>query len=291
MKNKISKKKRMYSWMNPKQYWSMTEGVFNCLIDHKRTLAFEKAIKNTVRPGDIVVDMGSGTGVLAMFAADAGAKRIYAIEYDQKNILTLQNNFNLNGYQDKILIIRGDATKIRLPEKTDVIIGEMIATGLIEELQIPAMNNMLRFANKGARVVLSKFKNFIDLVNSNNIFYNHKFKIVQYEYAGDTDLNVSALSNKLEYACVDFSKINKDSLIDIKLKIPVKKTGILNGLRISSKTLFADGSSFDYSFAYSYPIILPVNETPVKNGDIILVNLSYIMCKGFNNLKYKIIKK
>ena len=32
-----------------KEYWSMTEGVFNCLIDEERTNAFEKAILNTVK--------------------------------------------------------------------------------------------------------------------------------------------------------------------------------------------------------------------------------------------------
>jgi len=36
-----------------KEYWSMTEGVFFCLFDTKRTLAFKRAIKKAVRPGDI----------------------------------------------------------------------------------------------------------------------------------------------------------------------------------------------------------------------------------------------
>jgi len=36
-----------------KEYWSMTEGVFYCLYDRKRSLAFKKAIQNTVRKGDI----------------------------------------------------------------------------------------------------------------------------------------------------------------------------------------------------------------------------------------------
>ena len=58
---------------NTEQYWSMTEGVFNCLIDTKRSIAFKKAIQKTVKVGDVVVDMGTGSGILAMFAAKAGA--------------------------------------------------------------------------------------------------------------------------------------------------------------------------------------------------------------------------
>ncbi len=109
--------------MGSKQYWSMTEGVFNCLIDEQRTLAFQRAIQNTVRKGDVVVDMGTGSGILAMFAADAGAKRVYAIEWDRKNFEALKQSFELNGYRDRIILIKGDVTKVSLPEKVDVIIG------------------------------------------------------------------------------------------------------------------------------------------------------------------------
>jgi hypothetical protein len=129
-------------------YWSMTEGVFNCLIDEERTMAFAKAIATTVRPGDVVVDMGAGSGVLAMLAARAGAKKVYAIEIDRSNIATLNAVFRANALEDRIVLIHGDVCKVDLPEKVDVIIGEMIATALIEELQVPAMNNMLRFAKR-----------------------------------------------------------------------------------------------------------------------------------------------
>lgn len=107
-------------------YWSMTEGVFNCLIDEERSMAFAKAIAATVRPGDVVVDMGTGSGVLAMLAVRAGAKKVYAIEIDRSNIATLDAVFRANGLEDRIVLIHGDVCKVDLPEKVDVIIGEMI---------------------------------------------------------------------------------------------------------------------------------------------------------------------
>ena len=42
--------------------------------------AYEEAI-NLLPKDKIILDIGSGTGVLSMFAAKAGAKHVYAIEY------------------------------------------------------------------------------------------------------------------------------------------------------------------------------------------------------------------
>lgn len=85
-----------------REYWSITEQTFYCLIDRKRTIAFKKAIKNTIKKGDIVADMGTGTGILAFFAAKAGAKKVYAIENDRYHFENLTQNIAINGYKDKI---------------------------------------------------------------------------------------------------------------------------------------------------------------------------------------------
>lgn len=192
----------------------MTEGVFNCLIDRKRTLAFKKAINNTVKQGDVVADMGTGSGILAMFAADAGAKRVYAIELDKKNIKPLEQTFSANGYSDRIHVVKDDATKVALPEKVDVIIGEMIATGLIEELQIPAMNNLLKLAKPDTRVLLNAIENYADLVFNRDTYYGHSMKIIRYEYPGEPALKSIPLSNKVCYRKVDFAKPVRDSKVD-----------------------------------------------------------------------------
>lgn len=271
-----------------KQYWSMTEGAFNCLIDHNRTEAFRNAIKNTVQSGNIVVDMGTGTGVLAMFAAQCGAKKVYAIEIDPRNVATLRNTFQENSMGNKIEVIEGDVTKVNLPEKIDVVVGEMIATGLIEELQIPAMNNILRYAKSDTKVVLNRYLGYLDLVQNNQKFYDLSFPVVRYEYAGEDDLVSVSLSDRIKYLDIDFSKQNSDGTIVFDSIFTCCNDGIINGVRISCETIFSDRSVFGSSFAYSYPIILPTGPWECKIGDKFQLKLSYKLCGGFSSLNYNV---
>lgn len=275
-------------------YWSMTEGVFNCLIDEERTNTFAKAISTTVRPGDVVVDMGTGSGVLAMLAAHAGAKKVYAIEIDQSNIATLDAVFRANGLEDRIVLIQGDALKVDLPEKVDVIIGEMIATALIEELQVPAMNNMLRFAKRGkhaTRVLLSGYRTYLDLVNNPESYYGHRFKILRYEYSDiriSRQLKSKSYSEKRLISDVEFTKINTDLKVRQNLAISVTRRGEINGLRLSGESLFFDGSTLGATYAYSYPVILPVDTRNVIKGQVLKVKIGYTICGGMKTLRYSL---
>lgn len=272
-------------------YWSMTEGVFNCLIDEERTSAFDKAISATVRSGDVVVDMGTGSGVLAMLAARAGAKKVYAIEIDQSNIATLGAVFRANGLDDRIVLVQGDVCKIDLPEKVDVIIGEMIATALIEELQVPATNNMLRFAKRATRVLLRGYRTYLDLVNNPETYYGHRFKILRYEYSDSQisrKLKSKSFSEKQLISDVDFTKINTDLKVRQNLAISVTSRGEINGLRLSGESLFFDGSTLGATYAYSYPVILPIDTRRVAKGQILKVKIGYTICGGMKTLRYSL---
>lgn len=242
-----------------REYWSMTEGAFNCLYDTKRTMAFKRAIKVAVRPGDVVVDAGSGTGI---FAA--------------------------NGYGDRIEVIHGDATTLTLPERADVIVCEMIATALIEELQVPVMNNMLRFVNADYRVVLEKYECHAELVRQKNLYHGKRFDIIRYEYPEKPSLRAKILSNRVTYKRVYFAKRTADQTVSAHLGFLIEQDGVINGLRLSATTKFHGGEEFQSSFSYSYPIVLPIDEVAVKTGDTVVVDLSYQLCGGLGGLDYEI---
>ena len=275
--------------MEGKQYWSMTEGAFNCLLDQTRTRAFARAIKRTVRTGDVVADLGAGTGILSMIAARAGASKVFAVESDARNVRTLQHTFATNRL-NQIEVVKGDATTCRLPERVDVIICEMVATALIEELQVPAMNNAHRHLKKGGRVVLRKMRSFVELVCSRERFYGFCFPIIRYEYSDFPELRCTPLTKKQLIGTVDFACRVKSDSVNFSKSIRVTQTGRANALRISGETEFWDGSHFGGSFAYSYPIVLPLTKpTCVRSGQAVCINLSYRLCGGFESLRWQVL--
>ena len=95
------------------------------LSDEIRLDSFRAAIAEAVQPGDVVVDLGSGTGVLGLFACQAGAAKVYSIE--QGPIMSLARQIcRANGYGDRITFIKGLSLRAALPEKVDVVIADQI---------------------------------------------------------------------------------------------------------------------------------------------------------------------
>lgn len=103
-------------------YFSHSEVPSLCLRDWKRTCAFRDAISEVVRPGDVVLDVGSGSGVLALLAAKAGAIRVFAIEVDAALCDRLRNSVILNQLEGVIEVICADVREVAIPEAVDVVL-------------------------------------------------------------------------------------------------------------------------------------------------------------------------
>jgi protein arginine N-methyltransferase 1 len=79
------------------------------------------------------MDIGAGTGILSLFAAKAGAKKVYAIE-NAEIALFARDIVKRNGYEDVITICKGKMEEIKLPvEKVDIIISEWMGYFLLYE--------------------------------------------------------------------------------------------------------------------------------------------------------------
>lgn len=269
------------------QYWSMTEGMFNCLIDRRRTTAFASAIRATVRPGDVVVDLGSGTGVLALMAAKAGAGYVYAVESDASAVRQLRATIEANRLSRQVEVIHADATKVKLPKKADVIISEMVATGLVGELQIQATANALRQSSSEVRVLLKTLENEVALVRCRARYYGFEMPVVQYQYPDAKEVTAREMSDRLCYAVVDLTK-PIDRSVRFVGTARARRAGLANALRVTTKTTFWDGATLGHSFAYCYPILLPVAPMRVRSGDLVRIKLSYTMCDDMTDLDWSV---
>src|SRR2546425_95038 len=89
--------------------------------DRRRLNAYLDAIRRVVRPGAVVADIGSGTGVFAVAACLAGARRVYAIE--PGDIMQVAREIAVaNGCESRIEFIQRVSTEVTLSERADVIV-------------------------------------------------------------------------------------------------------------------------------------------------------------------------
>jgi type I protein arginine methyltransferase len=103
------------------------------LRDAPRTTAYLNAIRECVGPDDVVLDIGTGTGVLAVAAAEAGARQVYAIEANPETARFARALINGSEARERIKLIEGWSTKIHLPERCDVLVSEMIGDDPLDE--------------------------------------------------------------------------------------------------------------------------------------------------------------
>lgn len=102
------------------------------LADRERTEAFANAIRETVKPGQVVVDLGCGTGILSYFACRAGARRVYSIERGEV-IEVARALAAANGFSDRVTFVEGMSNGVVLPERGDVLVSETIGNSGLEE--------------------------------------------------------------------------------------------------------------------------------------------------------------
>eukprot|EP00798_Chlamydomonas_sp_ICE-L_P031985 gene31985-33911_t len=110
------------------------------LEDHKRTGAYYQAVMSNRRQfqGKVVLDVGTGSGILALFAAKAGARKVYAVEATDMAVQA-RKLIAHNKMSDTIEVIQGTIESIELPEKVDIIISEWMGYFLLRESMLDSV--------------------------------------------------------------------------------------------------------------------------------------------------------
>jgi hypothetical protein len=134
------------------QHWYM-------LNDVTRNQQYEEAIRRVVNENSIVLDLGAGTGLLSLYAARAGAKRVWAIERNPETAKLAEQIIKTNDKWGVIQLIRIRSQELKydpqcknpstdwcIPEKANVLISETLGTDVHGEYW---MGSLLDVRNRG----------------------------------------------------------------------------------------------------------------------------------------------
>ncbi len=126
--------------------------------DKERTLSYKKAIEQIVTPGDVVLDAGSGTGILAIFAAKAGAEKVYAVEASKYYQMT-RKMVSANGLESVVEVIHDDFAEVKTKRKIDVLVTETFGNLVYNEGAAPDLEKCLKNNSDGScKIIPSHFR-------------------------------------------------------------------------------------------------------------------------------------
>lgn len=220
--------------------WANTDYPYLCLRDRARTDAFRRAITEVVTPGDHVVEIGAGTGILSLFACSAGAAHVTAVEIVPELATLITATAAANGFADRISVINADARDITLPP-ADVVIAELIETGLLDEPQLPVMNLLIDrgVITEKTRVIPAAYRTNLQLVTVDETMYGYTIKAMRHEwpfYAHDprwATVTVQPASDAVTVWQARFADGPHPTTVQRRPTFTVDHAAPVNGLRIS----------------------------------------------------------
>ena len=126
--------------------------------DAERNDAYDQALRNTVQPNHLVLEIGTGSGLVAMMAARAGAKQVVTCEILPALADAARETIRQNGYQDRITVITKKSTQLEigvdLPEKADVFVSELINIGMLAPNMLQVLAHARRNLVKPDAVII-----------------------------------------------------------------------------------------------------------------------------------------
>ncbi|HEX6871724.1 MAG TPA: 50S ribosomal protein L11 methyltransferase [Micromonosporaceae bacterium] len=225
------------------EYWSSSDFAYMCLLDQQRTLALRDAIRATVNPGDTVLDVGAGTGILSLFAAQAGAGQVFAVEADTRLSGWIRETVDANGYADRITVVAGNVLAAPDLPVADVVLAELVETALIEETLVPVLNALRQrgVVTADTRMVPARYRTHVQLVHVQEQVYGFQFRTMRHAwpfYAGSDEWHPVPIENLTEPVEIWDARLDDGPVAEAvaaRPRLPVTRPGWCNGVRIAGE--------------------------------------------------------
>ncbi|HLC19908.1 MAG TPA: 50S ribosomal protein L11 methyltransferase [Candidatus Nanoarchaeia archaeon] len=269
------------------------------LNDNIRMKAYERAIKEAVKPGMTVVDIGTGTGILAFWALEAGARKVYGIDVNEKRIpQALERIAQLSYGHERFTVFNALSFDVTLPERVDVCISEILGNLADNEDMTPILADARQKFLKADGIMLPR-KVTTSLVPVSSVkAYNHvknvNCKTINSAYRLDSLLKKLQTDNpfNMYYDCIlpESTYVSKPNVVQefkfdgtdrsvysVKTTFDVTKDAAFTGFKGSFVAELSDSVTLDISgddiegrktsdcWKHAYlPIETPID---VKKGD------------------------
>lgn len=140
------------------------DDAFHALLlgDRPRMQAYQAAIREAVQPGMTVVDLGTGTGILAQWALEAGAARVYGIEMNPEVLEKARQRLARAGFTDRFVPMQGISFEIELPDRVDLIVSEIMGNLADNESMVPILRDAReRFLHEDGSIIPQEVVSYI----------------------------------------------------------------------------------------------------------------------------------
>ena len=260
---------------------------YSMLVDEARMQPLRAAIDACCRDR-IVLESGTGTGILSLLAARAGARRVYATEVDSEVATVARRNFERSGFQ-QITFLEKDSIELT-PEDlngdlAEVIIAENLSTWQVTEPQILIMNHFNRqLAAPGAVRLPQRVFNNLELGQATYRFDDLvELRTFYHEYSGMPECPL--FSDPVCFHELDLSTEQPEAF-DHTVSVAAKKSGTVNCLRLTSPVQVYKSFSFAQSNSLMPPVVVPLpEEIRISKGEILEVRIQYRVCTGWEDVK------
>lgn len=129
--------------------------------DAPRNQAFERAIRRAIArhgPATRVLDIGTGSGLLSLMAARAGAAAVTGCEVVPAIAAVAREVVQRNGYADRIRVVAKRSTELAvgsdLDEPADVLVSEILSSSVLSEYVLPTFEDAIgRLLKPGATII------------------------------------------------------------------------------------------------------------------------------------------
>lgn len=278
------------------------------LGDRRRTDAFCDALAKIVTKDDVVVDIGTGTGILASRAALAGARKVYAIE--SSGIADFAEKvFASNALSAKIDLVRARSTQANLPERGTVLVTEIIGNEPFhEDILEVVLDAKQRLLTDGARLVPARIELLAMPVAVPPALYEaHAFTpgaTASYREAYGVDLSalldhrldpseavylkpselaaLEPLAAPVVLADVDLADPKLAPSVEGRVSIPLEKDALHLGVIVSFRATLAPGITLsplvpdiDRGSSWMTPLWPAWGHAPVRAGQRAVVEYTY----------------